>query len=307
MRPHESDDAFAVRFEIPALEFTTVLGFAGGVSYELAVRHLFSRVSGARLPQHHITRLPEALEPAVWVDIDPLPDGCATVGFRGAVNSPRYEVELEGFHWDFSKVINSLVMDGAASSALLPVHSACLASAHGVVLLPGASGAGKSSISYAALVGSHQVLASELVFVREGEFLCGNTALTIDAAAIKIFGLPKLGSPDGTDKSRLVFNLDQQQPSMPISRVVFPQVHPGEVHVRAITSRRARMLLFENVITQLPLAQLLCQERWPIWRPPHRDVIVALMDEVSRLSELEPVIISGHPAGIVSAIVEDRI
>ena len=306
MAQQENDNALAVRFEIPDLGFATVLGFAGEVSYDLAVQHLFSRVSGARLPQHYMARLPKSVEPTVWIDIDPLPDGRASVGFRGAVDSPRYEVDLEGFHWDFSKVINSLVMDGAANSALLPLHSACLASSHGVVLLPGASGAGKSSISYAAMAGSHRVLASELAFVRGGEFLCGNSALTIDSAAIAVFGLSELRSPDGTDGSRLVFNLNQQPPT-PISRLVFPQVHPGEPHVRTITTRRARMLLFENVVTQLPLAQLLSQETWPIWRPPSRDVVEALMDEVSRLSELEPVIVSGHPTGIVTAIVEGKI
>lgn len=92
-----------------------------------------------------------------------------------------------------------------------------------------------------------------------------------------------------------------------ISRLIFPQVHPGEMHIRSITSRRARMLLFENVVTQLPLVQLLAQETWPLWRPPKRDAVERIMNEVTVLSNLDPVIVSGHPGLIASAVTAGEI
>lgn len=294
-------EAVVVEFEIPDLAFSTALGFRSEAMWRLAQRFLFGRVSGARLPPIRHARASSPRDPEVWIDIDVVDGEKARVAFRGLVESPCYEVELEGFHWDFSKVINSLVMDSAVGASLLPVHGACLGVPEGVALLPGASGAGKSSIAYAAIANGREVHASELAFVRQGRFLCGNGALTIDRAAIDLFSLGALTAPTGADGTRLSFDLAHEG-EQEVSRLIFPQVHPGEMHVRSITNRRARMLLFENVVTQLPLVQLLAQETWPIWRPPGRDAVDRIMDEVIKLSNLDPIVVSGHPRQIASAI-----
>lgn len=298
--------AIAVEFEIPDLSFSTTLGFRSESAYRLAERFLFGRVSGARLPASRVTRASPPRLPEVWIDIDPADGGRASVAFRGSVESPVYEAELQGFHWDFSKVINSLVMENVIGASLLPVHGACLRAPDGVALLPGASGAGKSSISYAALTQGRAVHASELAFVRHGRFLCGNSALTIDRAAVDLFSLGHLPDPGAVDGTRMMFGLDSGG-EQKISRLIFPQVDPGDMRVRPITSRRARMLLFENVVTQLPLLQLLAQETWPLWRPPGRDAVERLMDEVTVLSSLDPVMASGHPRRIAAAVAAGEI
>lgn len=293
---------FAVRYEVPRLNFSTVVGFRDSESLQLAESFLLGRVSGSRLPptRHHRTTGPT--DPALWIDIEEVADGRGLVAFRGLIDSPRYEVLLDGFHWDFSKVINTLVMESAVGDALLPVHAAVIGTPSGVVLLPGASGAGKSSISYAALSQAAPVHASELAFVRDGEHLSGNSALTIDRAAIDLFELPPPSVASRSDGTRLAFDLPDTGAAT-VSRLVFPQVHPGKLQVREITDRRARMLLFENVMTQLPLMQLLSQETWPIWRPPTRAVVERVMGEVTKLSALGPVVATGHPAAIAAAVV----
>lgn len=296
------DQSVHVCYEIPALAFATTLGFSSESSYQLAERFLFGRISGARLPPIRHSRVASAAEPTVWIDLEPTDEGKAQVAFRGVVDSPRYEVELAGFHWDFSKVINSLVMEAAVETSLIPVHAACLGAGDGVVLLPGASGAGKSSIAYAALTQGVPVHSSELAFVQDGRLVCGNSALTIDRAALELFGMPPPPSSSAIDGPRFSVDLAPLGGQPEISRLVFPQVHPGKMQVRSITSRRARMLLFENVVTQLPLVQLLAQETWPIWRPPPRDLVERVMEQVTELSVLDPVIVYGNPREIAVAV-----
>lgn len=296
------DQSVHVRFEIPALAFATTLGFSSESSYQLAERFLFGRISGARLPPIRHSRVAAVAEPIVWIDIEPTDEGKAQVAFRGVVDSPTYEVELAGFHWDFSKVINSLVMEAAVETRLIPVHAACLGTGDGVVLLPGASGAGKSSIAYAALTQGVPVHSSELAFVQDGRLFCGNSALTIDRAALELFGMPPPPSPSAIDGPRFSVDLAPFGGQPEICRLVFPQVHPGKMQVRSITSRRARMLLFENVVTQLPLVQLLAQETWPIWRPPRRDIVEQIMEQIGALSLLDPAVVAGHPEDISDVV-----
>jgi hypothetical protein len=146
------------------------------------------------------------------------------------------------------------------------------------------------------------VHSSELAFVQDGRLACGNSALTIDRAALEFFGMPPPPSPSVIDGPRFSIDLPPVEGPLEIRGLAFPQVHPGKVQVRSITSRRARMLLFENVVTQLPLVQLLAQETWPIWRPPRRDVVERIMEQVRRLSVLDPVIIAGRPLDAAEAV-----
>jgi hypothetical protein len=293
-----------VEVSIRALGFSLRIGFNDIAAYELAERFLFGRISGARLPRLEHTVQPPGSKPALWIDLTPESDECARVRFRGEVESPQYVAQLDGFHWDFSKVLNAFVMSQSLSAGLVPVHAAAIATPSGVVLLPGASGAGKSSVSYAALTRQMQVFCSELGFLQDDLLMCGNQAVTIDREAIRRFDLGEPDQPHAMESTRLQISLNEA-PATKISAVAFLHVSDGPLRIRSITDRRARMLLFENIVTQLPMTQLLAQETWPLWRPPSRRDIDGVMDTVQVLSTLEPVIVEGHPVQIIEYLASD--
>jgi hypothetical protein len=297
----ENVEHVAVRLSIADLNFEVTLGFANAETYEIAQQHIFGRLSGARLPPltHELAARTE--QPSLFIDIDPRDDGRLDVRFRGRIDSPRYVAEREGFHWDFSKVLNALVMAESLRSGLVPLHGACVATPRGPALLLGASGAGKSSTSYAALEAGKTVYATELGFVHGDVLVCANSALTMDRGAIDRFGLSdKLIRGAGLG-SKFQIALPRHDP-IRIAEVCFVQVHDGAARSRPITDRRARMLIFENVVTQLPVTQLLSQETWPLWMPPTRGEVDAAMDTVQQLSALSPRIVEGHPARIIELV-----
>jgi hypothetical protein len=297
----ENVEHVAVRLSIADLDFGVTLGFADAGSYEIAQQYIFGRLSGARLPPLTHELAAPTDQASLFIEIDPRDDGRLDVQFRGRIDSPRYVAEREGFHWDFSKVLNALVMAESLRSGLVPLHGACVATPRGPVLLLGASGAGKSSTSYAALAAGKTVYATELGFVRGDVLTCANSALTMDRGAIDRFGLSDELVRDAGPGPKFQIDLPRQEP-VRIAEVCFVQVNDGAARSRPITDRRARMLIFENVVTQLPVTQLLAQETWPLWMPPTKREVNAAMHTVQQLSVLSPRIVEGHPTRILELV-----
>ena len=297
----EQTSTSVIELSIAALSVSIIVGFADAEAERLARRFLLGRISEARLPRMDVTDPGTHATPDIWIRIAPSDRG-VDVAFGGLIESPTYSADVEDLHWDFSKVLNAAVMERVLERGLAPLHAASLDGPDGVVLFPGASGAGKSSLAYVAAMQGHRVLSSELVFIDGSLLLCGNRALTIDRAAIELFGLPAPPSATQYEGSRLMWELPPH-PAAEIRRVVFPRVHNGELHWRKITPRRARMLLFENLVTQLPVMQLLSQETWPLWRPPARERILALMGSLHEVSLRDPLVIEGPPGDMLAAVI----
>lgn len=296
----EADGPVVVRLRIEALAFSVLIGFPNTVAYEIAKESIFGRLSGARLPPMTYELAPGEA-PSLLIAIEPRAGERIDVQFRGDVESPAYSAERDGFHWDFSKVLNALVMRTSLGSGLVPLHGACVGTPNGAALLLGASGAGKSSTAYAALQAGKTVYSSELGFARGDVLQCANSALTMDRGAIDRFRLGDDLLSNAGEGPKYQIDLAAQSP-VKITQVYFVQVTDGEARTRKITDRRARMLIFENVVTQLPVTQLLSQETWPLWMPPTKKDVDAAMHSIGALSACSPQIVEGHPSEIVKLV-----
>ena len=284
-----------VALDMLALPCRVVVGFETASAFDLAREHLFGRISSARLPALAWT-LEASATPDIFIAIERRSAKSTYVRFTGPICSPTYEVELRGLHWDFSKVLTALAFERVAQHGAVPLHAACLRGTDAVVLMPGGSGAGKSSVSLAALAAGHDVLASELAFLRAGVFTVGNDRITIDPGTVESFSLsvpPTATREDG----RIIIDINGTT-NHEVSRVIFPKVAATALSVRSITPRRARMLLFENAVSQLGVSQLLWQETWPLGLLPNRLQLEAIARCADVLSGCDPVIAEGHPSAV---------
>ncbi|MCU0612553.1 MAG: hypothetical protein MUE60_12290 [Candidatus Eisenbacteria bacterium] len=224
-----------------------------------------------------------------------------SIGYTGAVTTPEYLTTREGLHWDFGKVFTTLALPQLCRIPAVALHAAVLG--HGrdeAVLLPGSSGAGKSAISIAALGLGKEVLASELAFVGGARIIAGNSQLTIDPRALDAFEFTIPGGARSLN-GRVVIDLPECSLHH-IVRVAFPKVTFSGLRVREITSRRARMLLFENAVSQLGMSQLVAQETHPLGCPPVAEELEIMAQQVVRLSGSECVIVEGRPEEIAAFV-----
>lgn len=279
------------------------VGFATDSGAELVRSCVEGRVSGSRLPLISWNRC-EVAEPDVRIEVEDHGDDLA-VRFLGGVETPRYMVDKAGFHWDFGKVVTALVLPEILRREVVALHAATIAWPGTCVLLPGSSGAGKSSVAFASMALGADVCASELSFAHHRRLLAGNSRMTIDEAALVHFGIskpPQAWELDG----RIVLDLPESDRTLAISRVVFPRVGSGTFSIRRITSRRARMLLYENALSQLPVGHLLVHESHPVGLIPSREELAVIAEQVAILSELDPVVLEGRPQEIARYLDSER-
>ena len=259
------------------------------------------RVSGARLPPQEWCEINADVPPDLIVSVRDLDDAWVEIEYGGLVEVPRYRVDRAGLHWDFSKIVTAVLLPRLIEGGTVPLHAAVIG-ARGGVLLPGSSGAGKSSVSFAALDANLAVYASELAFVQRGQLVAANSTLTIDPVAAALLG-GEPAAPTLVD-SRLTQPLAPlPENGVAIVGLAFPKVCDAPLRVRDITPRRARMLLFENIVSQLPVSQLVAHESEPLSLLPTRSQLRTIADECQRLSELKPTIVEGRPDDVLGHIV----
>jgi hypothetical protein len=258
------------------------------------------RISGARIPHVEWRGIARPCQPDVLVTVDDIGHE-VEISFAGGIECPPYVVDKEGLHWDFFKVFTAMALPRIIDSGVIPFHAAAVACASGLALLPGISGAGKSSVAFAALAAGYPVLASELLFLSGGIFRAGNSQMTIDAAALDRFGMtaPPQARRDGY---RVACDTADVRTAAKVSILVFPRVSQTSLSIRRISARRARMLLFENAITQLPVGQLIAHETVPLGVIPTARQLALVAVEVATLSRVSAAIIEGRPADILTYI-----
>jgi hypothetical protein len=223
------------------------------------------------------------------------------VQFNGAVTTPQYKVNKVDFHWDFAKVFMALAIPRLVLQGVVPLHAAVVVSKAGAVLLPGLSGAGKSSIAFAAFQQGLSTPASELSFIRDGVLIAGNSVMTIDVGALERYGTQIPASATEID-GRVFLPSGYQSGPVRLSRVLFPRVCPTPLAVRTITTLRARMLMFENAITELPVANQVAHQTCPIGISPTKLELDIVSQQVELLARLSPAIVEGSPADVLTYI-----
>ena len=142
--------SYSVALRLPIFHLSVTFGFRSAEEAALVQECVARRVSGARLPPVEWTD--EAYDmgsPEVFLSVEERGDDLL-VEFSGAIHTPKYTVDKAGFHWDFSKVFTAFVLPRIVHMNIIPFHAATIVSETGAILLPGMSGAGKSSIAFAA-------------------------------------------------------------------------------------------------------------------------------------------------------------
>lgn len=291
--------SYPVAVILPAFQQSVIFGFRSPDSAAMVEQCVTGRISGARLPPITWVNEPqEADAPQVYLSVDERGDDLL-VQFSGAIETPAYIVDKAGFHWDFSKVFTALVLPRIVRTQVVPFHAATVVSEAGAMLLPGVSGAGKSSVAFAALHQGWSVVASELSFIHDGEFVAGNAKMTIDRHALQRYGLVAPPTAVTVDRHVVMFTTAPSE-SLHVTRVLFPRVCATALTVRAISPRRARMLLYENAITQLPVGQLVAHETCPLGITPTHSELEIIAHQVEAIASLSPVIVEGTPDDIVA-------
>lgn len=291
--------SYPVALTLSTFRLSVVFGFRSAAEAAIVQTCVSGRVSGARLPPIEWTNEPrDVVAPEVFVSAEERGDDLL-IQFSGAVQTPHYTVDKAGFHWDFSKVFTALALPRIVRMNIVPFHAATVASEAGAMLLPGVSGAGKSSVAFAAYHCGLRVAASELSFIHDGELVAGNAKMTIDARALQRYGT---GLPHAATEvdGRVVMRTQAPSEPLRLTRIVFPRVCDTPLAVRTISARRARMLLYENAITQLPVGQLVAHETCPLGISPTRQELEIIAQQVERISHLNPVIVEGTPADIAA-------
>lgn len=291
--------SYTVALTLPTFHVSVVFGFSSATEAAVVQACVSGRISGARLPSIEWTNEPHGAEsPAVFLSVEERGDDLL-VQFSGAIQTPPYSVDKAGFHWDFSKIFTALALPRIVHMNIVPFHAATVASNAGVTLLPGVSGAGKSSVAFAAFHQGFGVAASELSFIHDGEFIAGNAKMTIDSRALQRYGTGMPHAATEVDGRVVMRTLSPCEP-LSVTRVLFPRVCDAPLAVRVISARRARMLLYENAVTQLPVGQLVAHETCPLGISPTRQELEIIAQQVERISRLNPVIVEGSPADIVA-------
>ena len=291
-----------VSVALPTLGVSANLRFDSEANAALVRDNVIGRISGARLPAAEWRpQPPDSTPPQVRVQVEDRGSD-VRISYTGVLDIAPYVVDKAGLHWDFYSVITALIVPRLMDRDVVAFHAAALRTATGTVLLPGTSGAGKSSVAFAALAAGVDVVASELAFVRHGGLIAGNSLLTIDAGALSRFHLAIPAEARET-AGRIALPGRRVEKPLPVSRVVFPRVSPGGLHIRRISARRARMLLFENAIGEMPASQLVAHETVPIGVELSRHMQQVIAAQVVQLAGDNSVILEGSPADIVRYIV----
>ena len=261
-------------------------------------RAVSDRISGIRLPAYRMEDRP-AFDVVEEIEIDAqIRDTSVAIRFGGAISSHRYETDLETFHWDFWKISIAVLSKALLVRGIVIAHAACIASSDICYLLPGTSGAGKSSLSFYARSCGASVYASELAFIGGAGLVAGNSLMSIDDAALQVMRIPRPADAR-LDDGKVTLHADPLDIRPSALRLVFPRISPSSAYFeRTISARRSRMLLFENIIGQLGISQLIDGQRVPVRSLPTHAEIDTIMEIVNRVASQESLICEGQPAAV---------
>ena len=285
-----------IRLEVPRIDVSLGLVFDSRASERLAaLLWETDALPGPRLPPVFLSNVAGAGESN---DIAVRMQGDRMLLSYDGVQADIPHVADRGVA-DIAKVVASLaVVRALERSTVTTFHAAALMRGADAVLLVGASGAGKSSISFAALSAGRRIAGSDCAFVRGDTLVAANTRASAYTAALDRYGLEV--APGAVVRGETAFlNLGFGDFPLTITQVVFPRVLDGPLVVRRLNERRARMLLFENGISQLPLSHFLADEVTPTGLLPTGRQISAIATQVETLARLDPRIVEGRPREIV--------
>lgn len=283
---------------IEALNLSVPIHFNSKHVEEIIISKVSERISVIRLPKYewsssalyNCTKLIE-----IYADID---NKNVTIKFNCQSFGDAYRVDMDGLHWDFWKAVIATFTGSLLSKNVIVSHAACIEINGNLILLPAISGGGKSSISFECIRRNLPVYASELCYLKDGNIIAGNLSASIDAEALKYFGMP---TPKYSEvkENRVLINTTALLNQKKIQHVHFPKVTNSDLHIREITTRRGRMLLYENIFGQLPSGQLLCHNSIPILPTPKSKQLETIAKQVDCLLGTSPFIVEGTPNEIV--------
>lgn len=289
---------------IPALEISIPIIFNNNEIKNHILPAVSERISGIRLPFYQWDSYPN-YQCAPTVKLEAHVDGDdLLVQFNCQLFGDFYRVDLKGFHWDFWKVVIASLTTVLLSRNSIVAHAACIGINGELVLLPGHSGAGKSSLSFECLNQGLPVYASELCYLQNSYLIAGNAAASIDASALEHFQIDT--PPYSQFKEDKVLRETSPLPAWKqIRQLYFPRVNHGKFHVRKITGRRARMLLYENFFSQLPPGQMIAHQTIPISPLPSTPDLEMISKQLVDLTQNHSFIIEGSPEDIVAWMKEE--
>lgn len=282
---------------IPDLDAAIAYGFSDPGAADEILRWVSDRVSGIRLPPYGFSQTPD-FEVVAGVELDASIAGDEiAVQFGGEIPSHRYLARLPAFHWDFWKVSIAALSKGLLGRGVVIFHAACVGVGGATYLLPGVSGAGKSSLAFFAHSRGSSVYSSELAFIEGNRLIAGNSLMSIDPEALRVMGIAASASIELIEGKATLPTSDPKGRSQPL-RLVFPRISPSSPYFeREISARRSRMLLFENAIGQLGISQLIDEQRSPVRSLPTHSEVDTIMQVVERLGS-ECLICEGQPSQV---------
>ena len=282
---------------IPALDATISYRFRDREVADEVVGSVSNRISGIRLPPYSFSEQASFnVVGAVELDAE-IRGPQINVQFIGDIPSHRYEAKLATFHWDFWKVSITALSKGLLSRGVVILHAACVGAGASAYLLPGVSGAGKSSLAFFAQSRGAPVFASELAFIEGDRLIAGNSLMSIDPDALRVMDIPASANIELIEGKATLPTSVFDGPSQPL-KLVFPRISPSSSYFeRVISARRSRMLLFENAIGQLGVSQLMDEQRVPVRSLPTHSEVNTIMEMVDRLAS-ESLICEGRPSQV---------
>lgn len=283
---------------IETLGLSVPIKFNNKYAQDIIIPKVSEKISVIRLPKYEWSASP-LYNSTEMVEINAdIYEEEVTVKFNCQSFGDAYSVDMEGIHWDFWKAVIATFTGALLSKNVIVSHAACIEINGCPILLPGISGGGKSSISFECMRRGLPVYASELCYLKEGEIIAGNLSASIDSAALEYFGMP-IPKVSEYKENRVLVDTTALLEQKKIERVYFPKVTNSGLHVRQITIRRGRMLLYENIFGQLPSGQLLCHNSIPILPAPTSKQLEVVAKQVDCLLCTPPFIVEGSPSEIV--------
>lgn len=284
---------------IPALQVSIPIVFNSTESKNQILPAVSHRISMIRLPPYQWNKAPD-YPCSPMIQLEAQVDGHdLLVRFNCQLFGGFYRVDLKGFHWDFWKVVIASFTTVLLARNSIVAHAASISINGELVLLPGHSGAGKSSVSFECLNQGLPVYASELCYLQQGQLIAGNSVASIDAPALESFGT---SMPDHASlKEGKVLQKTSPLPAATvINKLYFPRIRQGKLMVRKITGRRARMLLYENLLSQLPAGQMIAHQTIPISPLPSTTELEVISQQMIELTQEPSFIVEGSPKDIVN-------
>ena len=240
-------------------------------------------IYGNRLPRLHFTA-DSRLEPAVVVRSGVSDAGDrVTLAVTGDVALAPFACDARTVRWELWKVVSAVLPRALLTRGIVSLHAACLQTGDRTWLVPGASGAGKSTLAFLARLHGARVLASELVFAREGAVVAGNCVLSIARDALTAQGIDP---PDDwpTLDGYLLSPTDAAPDPVSVTGIAFPTIAAGQT-ARGLSGPRTQQLLYENALSQLDTEARLDASGAPLGLSTPIEELLLIARETALLAE----------------------